>query len=345
MTDENHISGGFSCLNEPFDSVSLEKNNAVKTYLTEPMPGANEKGFSYNYSTPENTNDKISTAHYQTANDSVFIYSLINEIISGVYGRLNSFLLFKNNRLVCEEYFYGYTKDDLHPLESSTKSVTSLLIGIAKDKGFIVNLDQSISAVFPEYSNLKERKYRQISIKNLLTVTSGYDPDNENLFKSHNRIDYTLKREVVFSPGEKFQYDGGNTEILGGILKKQTGYQSMAGALELLPRDMGKLGILVLNNGIFSGKHVVSEDWINESTLVKTNTHISGDDYSYHWWNLHLKSEGKTYECIWANGWGSQFIYIFPELEVVIVTTGHNYEGDSWAITTGISKYLYLLKN
>ena len=205
-------------------------------------------------------------------------------------------------------------------------------------------------------------------------MTSGFNPDNENLFRSDDRIAYALKRKVVFSPGEKFQYDGGNTEILGAIIKKQTGmfadefaakylfdplgianfnwdinkqngFPGMAGALQLCPRDMGKLGLLVLNKGTFLGKQVVSKDWITESTSVKTNTHIPGDDYSYQWWNLHLESKGKIYECIWANGWGSQFIYIFPELEVVIVTTGHNYEGNSWAITNGISKYLYLLEN
>ncbi len=374
MIDENHISGGFACLNEPFDSVNLVKNNSVKTYLIEPLPGSNEKSFTYHYTTPENINDKISIAHYQTANDSVFIHSLINEIIRGGYGRLNSFLLFKNNRLVCEEYFYGYKKDDLHPLESCTKSITSLLIGIAKDKGFIGNLNQSINSVFPEYAHLKHGKYRQITIQNLLTMTSGFKPDEKNLYTSDDRIAFALKRDVTANPGEKFQYDGGNTEILGGILKKRTGmfanefaakylfdtlgisninwginkqngYPSMAGALQLRPRDMGKLGMLVLNKGILSGRQIVSKDWITESTSVKTNTHIPGDDYSYQWWNLHLKSEGKTYDCIWANGWGSQFIYIFPELKVVIVTTGHNYEEDSWAITKGISKYLYLLEN
>ncbi len=374
LKNGNHIYGGFACLNEPFDSVFLVKNNAIKTYLTEPVPGSNEKGFTYHYTQPEKADDNIDTAPYQTSNDSVFFYSILNEIIDGDYGRLNSFLLIKNNRLVCEEYFYGYTKDDLHSLESCTKSVTSLLVGIAKDKGFIPNINRSLSSVFPEYKHLKQEKYRQVTIQNLLTMTSGFDPDNENLFRADDRIDYALKREVLFTPGEKFQYDGGNTEILGRILKKQTGmfadkftakylfeplgitnfnweihkqngYPSMAGALHLRPRDMGKLGMLVLNKGIFSGNQVVSEEWISESTSVKTNTHIPGDDYSYHWWNLNLKSGDKIYECIWANGWGSQFIYIFPELEVVIVTSGHNYEGDSWAITTGISNYLYLLEN
>ncbi|MFV0267929.1 MAG: hypothetical protein ACK5HT_12420, partial [Draconibacterium sp.] len=56
-----------------------------------------------------------------------------------------------------------------------------------------------------------------------------------------------------------------------------------------------------------------------------------------------IESKHKSYRCIWGNGWGSRFIYVFPELELVIVTTGHNYAQDSWAITTGLGDYLYLL--
>jgi len=374
IKDKNHIVGGFACLKEPFDNVNLVRNNLVKTYLTEPLPGSDKKGFTYHYHQPENVDDNINTTHCQTSNDSAFIHSLLSEIIGGSYGRMNSFLLFKNNQLVCEEYFYGYSKNDAHPIESCTKSITSLLIGIAKDKGYIKNLNKPLNSVFQEYEHLNQGKYCHITIRHLLTMTSGFNPDNENLFKSGNRIAFALNRDVIENPGEKFQYDGGNTEILGGILKqktglfadefaekylfeplkitkfnwemnKQNGYPGMAGALHLCPRDMGKIGMLILNKGRFSGNQVVSENWIRESTSVKTKSNKQGDDYSYQWWNLNLKSGNKSYKCIWANGWGSQFIYIFPDLDVVIVTTGHNYDSDSWAITNGISKYLYLLEN
>jgi CubicO group peptidase (beta-lactamase class C family) len=125
---------------------------------------------------------------------------------------------------------------------------------------------------------------------------------------------------------------------------KQDGYPSMAGSLWLKPRDMAKIGLMVLNEGQFNGRQIVSKEWICESTSKKIKTHIQGDDYAYQWWNINLKSNGKTYQCIWANGLGSQFIYIIPELKVVIVTTGHNYENDSWAIKSGIEKSLYLLE-
>lgn len=372
LSNKNNIVGGFACMNEPFDKVNLAKNNEARNYLIDAKPGANEKGITYNYSVPETANDKVKAKPYISSGDSMFVHSLIPEIIAGEYGRINSFLIYKNNHLICEEYFYGFTKDDAHPIESCTKSVTSLLIGIAKDKGYIKEVHQTIGQVFPEYSHLKQKEYNQITIEDLLTMTAGFEPDNDNMFRSEDRIAFALKRDVIAIPGEKFQYDGGNTEILGGILKNSTGefadkfaekylfkplgitnynweinkqnrYPSMAGALHLCPRDMGKLGLLIFNDGKFSGRQVISEDWIKESTTVKTKIHIPGDDYSYQWWNLNLKSGERTYECIWANGWGSQFIYIFPQLNTVIVTTGYNYAGDSWAITKGICKYLELL--
>lgn len=373
-TDRNNIRGGFDCSGEAFDSVNLVKNQSAITYLIESKPGSTREDFAYRYVKPAKSVDELATARFDSPKDSTFIYSLLSEIIKGKYGRLNAFLLFKDNFLVCEEYFYGYAKEDLHPIESCTKSLTSLLIGIAKDQGLITDLNQPLYQLFPEYPHLTQGDYRSITLANLLTMTSGYAPAEEDLYRSANRLEEALNRDLSATPGTTFQYDGGNTEILGGILKKRTGmfadvfaqkylfeplhissynwdihkqdgYPGMAGSLHLRPRDMGKIGLLVLNKGSFSGTQVISENWIEESCSVKTASHIPGDNYSYQWWNLRLSSNGKSYPCIWANGWGSQFIYIFPELRVVIVTTGHNYEENSWLITDGISKHLHLLDN
>jgi CubicO group peptidase (beta-lactamase class C family) len=372
VLNNNSINGGFYCEGEPFDSVCLVKNNEIENHLIYPKPECKNPDFRYKRAIPAGSDDQPKTSNSLSTNDSLFIYALVPEIINGDYGRINSFLLFKNNKLICEEYFFGYSPTDLHPIESCTKSITSLLIGIAKDKNLIANLNEPVFKIFPEYLNLSNAPYNKITVKHLLTMTSGFDPQNDQLFQSENRIDYALKRKIINQPGSIFTYDGGNTEILGAILKKKTGlfadelaqkylfeplnighynweihkqngFPSMGGALHLMPRDMLKTGILVLNKGSFNNRQIISEQWIQESTSVKTKTHIPDDDYSYQWWNLHLSSSDKIYEAIWANGWGSQFIYVFPEIKVVMVTTGHNYEGDSWAITDGIRKYLHLL--
>jgi len=374
LSESKYINGGFMCEGEPFDSVSLTKNNEISTFLTQAKPNCTSKGYTYSYNRPVFLKDNIQASPYQSSMDSLFIYSIIPEIIRGDYGRINSFLLLKDGKLICEEYFYGYTHTDLHQIESSTKSITSLLIGIAMDLGFITSLDEPLYQIFPAYKHLETGQYSYISIYHLLTMTSGYDTENDAVFHAENRIDYAIKREMAHHPGDTFGYDGGNTEILGAVIKaktgmyadefaekylltplniksynwdilKQDGFPCMGGSLKLRPRDMAKIGLMVLNKGKFDNQQIVSQYWIKESTSVKTKTHIKGDSYGYHWWNIEFKSNGITYETIWANGLGSQFVYIIPEINAVIVTTGFNYENDSWSITGGISKYIYLLGN
>lgn len=366
------IEGGFNCLNEPFDTVNLIKNKTASKYLTLPKADFHEND-KYAYQAPEQRDELIETSSANSLSDSLFIEKLMNEIINGNYGRINSFLLIKNNKLICEEYFFGYTRNDLHPIESTTKSITSLLIGIAKDQGKVTDIHQPLYAIFPNYTNLQNGNYKKIKMQDLLTMSSGFESNDRELFHSgNNRIEFALQRKLTRKPGEKFVYDGGNTEILGAIIRektgmyadefadkflfkplgindynweiyKQDGYPSMAGSLWLKPIDMARIGLLVINKGMFAGQQIISENWIRESTTKKIETHIQDDDYAYHWWNMNLKSKEKIYNCIWANGWGSQFIYIIPELGVVMVTTGYNYENDSWAITAGIERYLYLL--
>jgi hypothetical protein len=365
------IKGGFVCTNEPFDTVNLIKNDEVKHFLTEAKPNCNTASFNYQYQKPDYFDENIPAKHFQTSSDSLFIYSLIPEIITNQYGRINSFLLIKNGSLICEEYFYGYTRNDLHQIESATKSIASLLLGIAKDKGMVSDIHEPIFKIFPEYAHLRTGEYRKITLANILSMTSCFSNEYEP-YKDYDRIEYSLKRELIAPVGKQFVYDGGNTEILGAVLKRKTGiyadlfaqkylfeplgiknydwsifkqdsFPCMGGSLQMLPVDLTKIGLLVLNKGMYDNKQVISADWIKESTSKKTKTHIKDDDYGYQWWNINMVSNNKKYETTWANGMGSQFIFIIPELDVVIVTTGYNYEFDSWAITNGIEKYLYLL--
>jgi hypothetical protein len=366
------IFGGFSCEDEPFDAVTLSRNDKISQYLIWPKPNCENPDYSWNYTIPKFQDDGIKTSTFYTNGDSAFLFSLVPEIVNGDYGRLNSFLVLKNDRLICEEYFYGYIQSDLHQVESSTKSITSLLVGIAKDKGFIINLDEPLYKIFTEQTHLKEKDYRKITLRHVLSMTSGYEPVYDPANPEIDRIEFSLNRKLIDQPGAVFQYDGGNTEILGAVLKEKTGmfadqfaekylftplkiencnwdifrqdgFPCLGGSLQLTPRSMAKIGLMVLNQGKFEGNQIVSENWIKESTSVKTKTHIPDDDYGFQWWIIQLESNGKKYRTIWANGWGSQFIYIIPELKTVIVTTGHNYENDSWAITGGIEKHIGLL--
>jgi hypothetical protein len=372
LSNDQYLHGGFQCEGEPFDSVSLRKTDEIAEFLTQAKPNSCSENYRYVYTRPVSLNDHLQAAPYQSANDSLFIYSIIPEMIRGDYGRINSFLLLKEGRLICEEYFYGYTHNDMHQIESCTKSITSLLVGMAMDQGLITDIQEPLYKIFPAYKHLRSGEYQHIGIYHLLTMTSGFSTENDATYEGKNRIDHAIKRELAIQPGRQFVYDGGNTEILGAIIKTKTGmfadefaekylftplkietynweilkqdsFPCMGGSLKLRPRDMVKIGLMVLNEGKFENQQIVSPQWIRESTSMKTSTHIEGDNYGYHWWNIRLLSSGSAYQTIWANGLGSQFIYIIPEIEVVIVTTGFNYEHDSWAITNGISQYLHFL--
>jgi len=367
------IKGGFACAGELFDPVNLINNDALIPFLTEAKPNCNHVNYKYHYTEPAFFDESINATRFQTPNDSLFIYSLIPEIIDNQYGRINSFLLIKNDKLICEEYFYGYSRNDLHQIESATKSITSLLIGIAKDKGMISDIHEPIYKTFPSYEHLKSGDYKKITIANILSMTSCFVNEYEP-YQNYDRIDYSLKRKLIAPVGEHFIYDGGNTEILGAIIKLKTGmyadvfaekflfkplniqkydwntlkqdsFPCMGGSLKMRPIDLTKIGLLVLNNGRYNKQQIISSDWIKKSTSAKTKTHIKGDDYGYQWWNISIESNNKKHEIIWANGIGSQFIFIVPSLNIIIVTSGYNYEYDSWAIINGIGKYLFLLDN
>ncbi len=161
--------------------------------------------------------------------------------------RIHSILIVKEGKLVFEEYFpgekfilaqptgeTGFDLNDTHNLCSATKSITSALIGIAIDKGFIQTVNQKVFDFFPAYSDLLSsapEKY-DLTIKHLLTMTSGiewddettsyFDPRNDlyRLFTSRDPIKYILSKQIIFTPGTVFDYANCNTNLLGEIIRK-----------------------------------------------------------------------------------------------------------------------------
>ena len=119
------------------------------------LPVTNQYGLSqndYQYRVPDKIDDGWDTASLIEANvDSAKIVKLIKNILAGKYPNTHSVLLVKNGKLILEEYFYGYNRDDLHYLASATKSITSILVGISVDQDMIKNVDQNVYQLFPDY--------------------------------------------------------------------------------------------------------------------------------------------------------------------------------------------------
>lgn len=264
-----------------------------------------------------------------------------------LYPNIQSLLIVKNGKLVAEAYCKKeHPWDQLHNVMSVTKSVTSLLAGIAFDQGLLNSLDSSVYGYLPEYFDDDLRK-RDITIRHVLTMETGLNFDDEvhtSQMRNYkgNSLDYVLNKDLVFLPGTDWYYGDGNPQLISGIIQKVSGKTTSAFAEEFLlqplrienyrweshadgltygavslwltPRDMARIGLLVANRGIWEGQRIVSAEWINESTQIQSEF----QDYGYYWHilpNLGFQ----------ASGHGGQIIWVFPGKNLVVVITSDPY--------------------
>jgi len=215
----------------------------------------------------------------------------------------HSLLIVKNGYLVLEEYFNDNKAENIHTLQSVSKSFTSALIGIAIEQGKIKNVNEKILDFFPEAQNIENMDDRKASmtLKDLLTMRSGTDYHERGPGSPHYQLNGLLKgwdifylnRPMVSQPGTFFNYDSGGVILMSAILrnragmhadkfadeylfpalgikkvfwfKNQEGHPHTGGGLNLRPQDMAKFGLLYLRNGKWGDKQVVPERWVKES--------------------------------------------------------------------------------
>jgi CubicO group peptidase (beta-lactamase class C family) len=264
--------------------------------------------------------------------------------------RINGVLISRNDVLVLEKYYNGYDQDAVHATASVMKSVVSLLVGIAIDQGFIQGEDVEIFDFFTgqTFENMDARK-DSLTIRHLLTMTSGLQKGDYwtgDLWSDW--IQSILDEPVITEPGQVFQYHGGNVYVLMEILMVATGMDLLAfadqylftplginsqnvawkdaqdryeeGAMRLLPGDMMKIGLLFLNRGLWNGVRVVSESWVDRSTDSSMQNVTYSQltvDYGFLWW-VDVGDYAGGY---FAMGYGGQYIYVYPPLNLVVVTT------------------------
>jgi len=178
----------------------------------------------------------------------MLIEKAVKEILCGRYPEVHSMLIFKDDKLVFEEYFAGHDYQwdgpnhhgELvnwnwsmpHHIHSDTKSITSACIGIAIDEGFIESVNQSIFDYLPEHQHLNTDGKEKITIKHLLTMTSGLkwpewsapyssldNPEIGIWFSEKDPLSFVLEKPLIGEPGTYFNYCGGNMKVLGEILR------------------------------------------------------------------------------------------------------------------------------
>ncbi|SFB42343.1 CubicO group peptidase, beta-lactamase class C family [Rhizobium sp. NFR07] len=292
---------------------------------------------------------------------------------------LHSVLILHKGILVFEHYragqdqpwgaspgHYEYGMGDLHDVRSVGKSVMSLLVGIAVDRGLIKSLDQSVFDYLPDYRDLASADRQKISLRMLLTMTSGFHSNEQLPYMDANNTERlmavapdpyraVLERRLTAAPGSRWAYSGGDTMLLSKILQnaseksltafaeenlfgplgissyrwvplKTSGEIAAYGSLKLRPRDMAKLGLLVLQQGKWDGRQVVSEEWLKISTAAQQDAWFPYR-YAMHWWSGDVASDaGGRIPTTIALGIGGQRIVVIPAMDAVVVITAGLYD-------------------
>ena len=269
---------------------------------------------------------------------------------------LRSVLVVRHGRLIAEQYLGAGGADSLYALRSVTKSVMSLLVGIAIDRGVIRGPSQPLGELFHAPLPTLDAGDAAITVGDLLTMTGGFEwnegtgvTEYNNWVLAPDQIDYLLARPIVSPPGTTFNYNSAAVHLLSAVLEADAGGTAAfadthllaplgihardwevddrgipngGAGLYLRPRDMAKIGQLVLQRGRSAAAVVVAGSWVDESTRrqVAAGTPLGPLgvlDYGDLWWVGRYG--GHDFVLAW--GYGGQFVWIVPDLDVVVVTT------------------------
>jgi len=305
--------------------------------------------------------------------DDYFHDSKIRElkglIAEGVFKKINGIVVIKNGKLLIEEYFNGEDRHSLHDPRSVGKSFVSTLIGQAIADGYIKDENQQLDSFyelnrFEHYTREKE----QATLFDLLTMSSGFDGDDENYRSPGNEdnmyptgdwvkfaldLPYNTKFRQqwhYFTAGVILLGDIANKSVPGGLEKyaherlfkplnivsykgQYTPQQipNTAGGIRMNALDFAKYGQLYKNGGMWNAKQIIAREWVAKS-LAK-HKKIAGREaeyYGYLFWNKNFTTSRKSYEAFYCAGNGGNYILIFKDQPLVVVITASAY-GQSYA--------------
>jgi len=316
---------------------------------------------NYKYEKPKETSDGLKTGPIEEGfKNPEPIINMVKETIKGEFPDVHSILIYKNNKLVLEEYFYGYDENKSHQLRSATKPFIGGILGIAIDKGFIKSEKEKLIPYFQrkydEIANLDERK-KELTIENFLMYRHGMDCENNNpaskgneqsMMQSKDWVKYTLDLPMVTKPGEKSSYCTGCPLTLGSLVEIATNEQIEIFAKENLFEPMGISNYdwtfepNQASMNTFSQMSISPRDLIKLAKLFKDGGIWNGKqilskewvdktfqmedgDYGYLWEHKYFVIDGKQYNSYLASGNGGQKINIWPKLDMITVFTGGNY--------------------
>ncbi|HEY1709769.1 MAG TPA: serine hydrolase [Rhizomicrobium sp.] len=299
-------------------------------------------------------------------------------IRAGEFGNIHSLLVRQNGEMLAEWYFAGpdekrgeplgnvtFTADTPHDLRSVSKSIVSLLFGIALQDGAIKNLDTPVLDYFPEYADLRTPERMKITLRDMLSMTSGLHWDEDTYLYTDvrnsetamdaaaDRYRFILSQPIDAPPGTRWRYSGGDVAVIAAVLARTTkmpleeyarirlfeplgiaqfawlkdarGIPFAASGVRLRPRDMMTVGELVFDGGAYDGKQIVPRDWIVASTTRHADVDPGQCGTQYGYFWWIVPACGAAPAWFSGIGNGGQYIMIVHDLNAVIVSTAGAY--------------------
>lgn len=371
------ISGLFACL-----LVVACGGGSSGGTASQPPPPPPPPPVEFSYSVPDDIGDGWQLADLADQGfETQKIVDMMNRVVNETYQGIDSVVIARNGNLLL--YWFADRRLDQfdawidnkdrerHVLHSTSKSVTSALIGIAIDQGHIASTEVPFYDLFdyPDYANWDPRK-AEMTLEDALTMRLGLqwdewsrpytDPANDLVFLENSRYDWSkglLDRPMANNPGTVFTYNTAATIAIGQALQNATGtpmaefanvylfypmqiftaewWRSPTGlpvggsGLFLEPRDLAKFGQLYLDDGVWQGQQLISAEWIADSVVRRVDVSswaTYSEGYGFQWWLDDLDHGGQLVETWVTSGYGGQYLFVVPALELVVAFTGHNYE-------------------
>ena len=298
-------------------------------------------------------------------------------LASRTWRGLDSFLVVRRGYLVHESYYGASFRDDVHTMQSVSKSVTSLVTGIASDTGSL-DVQAPLLSLLPQYANASpDPRLSRVTLRDLLAMRSGINfyetpyPGSPLEVLNTSRGDWVriaLEQPFNADPGALWQYNSGGVIALGAAVASATSTPFHAyarerlftplgitgqywvvssydatvhtgGGLYMRAIDLAKVGYLVLKQGQWDGRQVVSSSWLARSTTpITARASLFGGvpvDYGLLWWMAPIDPAISAVDVdnrvIIASGNMNQFLFVVPSLDLVVVNTGST--NDSFGIT------------
>ncbi len=282
--------------------------------------------------------------------DSGYLASFVRELSESNEIHLHTVMVLRGGRVIAEGSCRPYDSDTWHVCHSLSKSVTGLAVGIAIEEGLLKENDRIVDIFRGKVGPFQQLRKKNLTVRHLLTMSSGVSFNETGAVTEEDWVKGYLESGFLFDPGERFYYNSMNSYMLSAAIRELTGqnlteylmprlFHPMgittlywqkcprgidAGGwgLYLLPEDMAKLGLLMLNGGSWNGRQLVRADWIGEMSRkwMDTPKEIGLYGYGYQVWMCERPGSFQF------NGMLGQNVFIYPDLDMVIVTTAGSEE-------------------